>query len=443
MDTSNLSKAEQFALLSKKEQQKRISKLSDIEAEILLYDWDWWARPKQRFPKEDYFTWLILAGRGFGKTRVGSEWIKWKAKSNNYCNLIGATMSDAEEIMIYGESGILNICNRFEKPIYKKSDKKLIWPNGSVSLIFSAEEPERLRGKQHSNLWMDELAAWRYEETYDQAIFGLRLGNHTQSIITTTPRPTELIKKLKQDKTTFITVGTSFENKNNLSPIFIKKLKDTYENTRMGRQEIYAEILDKNENALFDQDLIDKTRIKKEDISENFSRIIIGIDPAVTSNENSDFTGIIVAGKHENGHYYILEDATMLAKPSEWIIQAIKLYYKYKADLIVAETNNGGDMIEDLLKNFDDSVNYKKVTATRGKILRAEPIAGLYEQEKVHHIDVFKDLEKQMTSYTGLEKKSPDRLDALVWAMTELSDNDSLGVFDYYKGLYSQRNNKN
>jgi phage terminase large subunit-like protein len=442
MDLSQLSKAEQFSLLDKKEQKKRLSKLTDIEAEILLYDWDWWARPKQKFPKENYFTWLILAGRGFGKTRIGAEWIKWKAKSNNYCNLMGATMSDAEEIMIYGESGILNICNRWERPIYKKADKKLIWPNGNVSLIFSAEEPDRLRGKQHSNLWLDEIAAWRYEDAYDQAIFGLRLGNNTQSIITTTTRPTDLIKKLKDDKSTIVTIGTSFENKSNLSPTFIKKLKSTYENTRLGRQEIYAEILDKNENALFLQDIIDETRINKEDISENFSRIIIGIDPAVTSNENSDFTGIVVAGKHENGEYYILEDATILAKPSEWCIEAIKLYYKYKADLIVAETNNGGDMVEELLKNFDDSVNYKKVTATRGKILRAEPIAGLYEQKKVHHVGVFKDLEMQMTKYTGLEKKSPDRLDALVWALHELSDNDQMGIFDYYKGLYNNRKNK-
>jgi predicted phage terminase large subunit-like protein len=434
----SISKAELFAKLSKEEQIKRINLLSDEEAELLSHDWDWYARDKQRFPNNNikWTYWLVMAGRGFGKTRVGAEWIREQVKTNKYCNLMGATKDDAIDIMIEGESGILAICNKYDRPTYKKGN--LYWPNGAISLIFSAEEPERLRGKQHMKLWADELGAWKYQDSWDQAVFGLRLGKNPQACITTTPRPTKLIRELQKDKGTIITVGTTYDNKSNLAPTFFNSIISKYEGTRLGRQELNAELLDKNENALWNLELLDELRVKEY---TSFSRIIVAIDPATTSNENSDLTGIIVAGKGEDGHYYIIEDLTMLGKPSEWASVAINAYHKHRADRIVAEVNNGGDMIEEVIRNIDNNVSYKKVHATRGKIIRAEPISALYEQKKVHHIGTFSKLEDQMCNFTGLDtkEKSPDRLDAMVWAMTELSENKNGGWLDFI----DQEKNKN
>ena len=336
--------------------------------------------------------------------------------------------------MIQGESGILAICNKWERPEYK--NKMLHWPNGAISLVFSAEEPERLRGKQHEKLWADEVGAWRYIDAWDQAIFGLRLGSNPQACATTTPRKTPLIKSILNDKGTLITAGTTYENKSNLAPSFLAKVVSKYEGTRLGRQELNGELLEDNENALWNHSMIDALRVPifdKDDkpIPYSFSRIVVGIDPATTSTVDSDFTGIVVAAKGEDGHYYIIDDLTLLGKPNEWCTTAIKAYHKYKADRIIAETNNGGDMIETLIRNIDANVSYKKVTATRGKILRAEPISALYEQGKVHHIGTFSKLEDQMCDWSGLPgEKSPDRLDALVWALTELSENKNGGFLD-------------
>lgn len=427
---NNLSKAELFAQLSKEEQIKRISQLTDEEAELLAYDWDWYGRPNQMWPAGDWTYWMVMAGRGFGKTRVGSEWIKNSVKTNKYCNLMGATSDDAIDIMVEGDSGILSICNKYERPTFKKSDKKLIWPNGAISLIFSAEEPERLRGKQHMKLWADELGAWRYQDSWDQAIFGLRLGRNPQACITTTPRPTELIKSIVKDKATIITRGSTYDNRSNLAPSFFNKVIEKYEGTRLGRQELNAELLENNENALWNLKMLDDLRVKEY---TSFARVVVAIDPAVTSNENSDLTGIVVAAKGEDGHYYIIDDLTLLGKPSEWATKAINAYHQYKADRIIAEVNNGGDLVEDVIRNIDNNVSYKKVSATRGKILRAEPIAALYEQGKVHHIGTFSKLEDQMCNFAGsdIRQKSPDRLDALVWALTELSENKNGGFLDY------------
>lgn len=427
--TYNLSKKEALKIFSNlNELEDKLKGLSDEEAELIKYDWDFNARPKQFWPKGQWTYWLVLAGRGFGKTRTGAELVKWWIKQNQrYVNIIGATRGDAIDVMIKGESGILNICNRWERPVFKNGE--LHWPNGAVTLVFSAEEPERLRGKQHSNLWCDEVASWRYRDTWDQAMFGLRLGDNPQVVITTTPRPVELIKELVKDKRTIITRGSTYENASNLAVNFITDLMKKYEGTRLGRQELEAELLDKNENALFDLDNIEAHRVKRlnsdnERIDYQFTRIVVAIDPAVTSSEKSDHTGIVVAGKGYDGHYYIIDDLTMLGKPVEWAKKAINAYHDYEADRIVAETNNGGDMIEMVLRNVDNNISYKKVTATRGKMVRAEPIANLYEQGKVHHIGMFKELEDQMCNYTGdIREKSPDRFDALVWALTELSSN--------------------
>jgi len=434
---SELSKRELFKTLSKEEQNKRLSSLTENEAEILIYDWDWNARPKQIIPPGDWTTCLVMAGRGYGKTRIGSEWVKQQVKTNKYVNLMGATGDDAIDIQVEGESGILNVCNRWERPVFKKG--ALYWPNGAISLIFSAEEPERLRGKQHMKLWADELGAWRYPDSWDQAMFGLRLGANPQALITTTPRPTELIKNIAKDPNTIIIRGSTYDNKDNLAPSFFNKIVTKYEGTRLGRQELNAELLEDNENALWTHKLIEEARVRAFDldgkkIKYSFSRIVVAIDPAVTSGPESDFTGIVIAAKGEDGDYYVIEDITLLGKPIEWATKAVNAYHDYKADRIVAETNNGGDMIENLIRSVDSNVSYKKVTATRGKLLRAEPISALYEQGKVHHIGLFKELEDQMCNYTGDPRaKSPDRLDALVWALTELSENKNFGLLEYAK----------
>lgn len=295
-------------------------------------------------------------------------------------------------------------------------------PNGSRIKGFSAEKPDRLRGPQHHHAWCDELAAWSSPETFDQLQFGLRLGAHPQVIVTTTPRPTKIVKELMKDPETIITRGSTYENKDNLAASTLITLQNKYENTRLGRQELFGEVLDDNPGALWTRAGIESARIKIEDLPP-LTRVVVGIDPAVTNTEDSDSTGIVTCGMSADGQYYVLDDNTLKASPQEWATVAVKAYEKHKADRIVAETNNGGDLVIHLLKQVKPTVATKKVTATRGKHLRAEPIAALYEQGRVHHVGYFGSLEDQMCEYEpGVDGESPDRMDALVWALTELSE---------------------
>ena len=276
-----------------------------------------------------------------------------------------------------------------------------------------------MRGPQHHGGWLDELAAWDKPDAYDQYKFGLRLGEHPRSVITTTPRPTKIIKDLIADKDTVVTRGSTFENSDNLAPAALLEFQRKYLNTRLGQQELYGEILSDNPGALWTRSMIEAGRVKEHPI---FTRVVIGVDPAVTNTDESDFTGIVVAGMTADQQYYILEDATMKASPQDWATKAVALYDKHKADRIVAETNNGGDLVIHLFQQVRNTIPVKKVTATRGKLLRAEPIAALYEQGRVHHVGYFSELEDQMCEWEqGANMKSPDRLDALVWALTELS----------------------
>ena len=295
--------------------------------------------------------------------------------------------------------------------------------NGSKIYGFSAQDPDRLRGPQFHRAWCDELASWQYPETFDQLMFGLRLGQKPQCVITTTPKPTTLIKDLIKRKNIIITRGSTFENKDNLAPSALEMLKEKYAGTRLGRQELFAEILDDLEGALWNTKMIEDTRVNKEELPE-MQRVVVAVDPAVTSNDSSDETGIIIAGKGEDNRYYILADETIKDTPDRWLRRAVDCYYLYNADRIVVEINNGGDLVERLLRTIDDKVPYKKVHATRGKIVRAEPISALYEQKKVSHVGVLVKLEEQLCSYIG-GAKSPDRFDALVWALTELSSSSN------------------
>lgn len=403
-----------------------------IQARALDFDWSYWGRPDQFAPPSDaikggWLTWLILAGRGWGKTRTGAEAVRQWAKTYNYVNLIGATAADARDIMIEGQSGILNICPKDERPIYKAHLGRLEWPNGGKSLIFTADEPDRFRGKQHSKLWGDETAAWRYADSWDQASLGLRIGDNPQAIITTTPRPIKLVKDLMGAPTTVVTKGSTYDNQDNLARAFITQIASRYENTRMGRQELYAEILDDMPGALWTRTAIEKCRVQEVPRNVKLTRVVVAVDPAISTNDGSDETGIVVMGKGSNQHFYVLADRSGRYSPEEWARQVVALYDLFKADRIIAEANQGGEMVERTIRIVGGSRPVTLVHATRGKVTRAEPIAALYEQERVHHVGMFPLLEDQMSQFTSDFDRtkmgySPDRVDALVWAGTELTD---------------------
>lgn len=407
-----------------------LPKKSHQHTSILYNEWKAQARASQITPPKkiygDYSIWLILAGRGWGKTRTGAmDTILYALRNPDVqVAVITPTFGDIRRVAFGGVSGIL----KFLPPEcllhgrgkgYNASASEINLYNGSKIMGFSATEPNRLRGPQFHRAWCDELAAWQYPETFDQLMFGLRLGSNPQCVITTTPKPTPLIRNLIKRTNIVITRGSTFENQDNLAPAAIEQLREKYENTRLGRQELFAEILDDSEGALWTYAMIDNCKIK-ENLLPEMQRIVVALDPAVTSNFESDETGIIVAGRGVDGRYYILEDKSGRMSPDAWGRLAIELYYKHQADRIVAEVNNGGDLVERLMRTIDSDVPYTPVHASRGKLVRAEPIAALYEQKKVFHVGNFDVLEEQMTTFTG-GNKSPDRMDALVWALTELS----------------------
>ena len=380
------------------------------------YNWHEVARDKQRLPTVPFFVWLILAGRGFGKTRTGAETVRQWVKNYGMVNLVGATADDARDIMIEGESGILSVCPENERPVYMASKRRLEWPNGAVSLIFTADEPERLRGKQHMKIWADELAAWRYEEAWAQAMMGLRLGDSPQAIVTTTPRPTKLVIELTKDPRNVVTVGTTYENKANLASGFFDYVIKKYEGTTLGRQELMAQILTDNPSALWKRSDIDKARVVK---APDLTRIIVGVDPSATS--GGDEAGIITGGA-KGDDYYTLADDSVQGSPQVWATAAVTAYHKYKANLIVAEKNNGGEMVEAVIKQVDSSVHVKLVHASRGKATRAEPVAAISEQGRDHHVGSFPKLEDELCLWMPGDD-SPNRLDAKVWMITELFGN--------------------
>lgn len=384
---------------------------------------DWYAVPlareKQLPPPGDWRIWLILAGRGFGKTRSIVEWGTEQARlmPGSRGALVGATASDVHKVLVAGESGFLEQATDGFRPIYNPSKNLLTFPNGSTAWLFSAEQPNRLRGPQHHWAVCDELAAWQYPDAFDQLLLGLRLGDDPRVAIATTPRPTPLIKRLLNDGTVALTRGSTYENKDNLAASFITAIVNRYEGTRLGRQELNAEVLDDTPGALWTRALLEEYRVMK---MPDLKRIVIGIDPSASANEGSDETGLIAAGLGMDGHGYILEDATLVAEAEQRANAAVALFHKYQADRIVAEVNNGGDWIPFAIRVVDKTVPVKVVHASRGKHTRAEPIAGLYEQGRVHHVGYHGALEDQLCSWTIDSKDSPDRLDALVWALTEL-----------------------
>lgn len=407
--------------------EKRIELNNLLEA--INYRWSIQARDKQRLPPGNWNTWLIKAGRGFGKTRCGVEAVREWKEDNPIIGFIGATAADVRDIMIEGESGILAKSPPWDRPHYEPSKKKLTFNNGSVCKLFSAEEPDRLRGPQFYKLWGDELAAWKYDqETWDNAQMALRLGKLPQAVITTTPRPTKLIKELIKASNTKLTEGTTYENRGNLADNWYDIIIKKYEGTRIGRQELNAEILEDVEGALWTMKMIEDNRVTE---APEFKRIIVGVDPAVTSNPDSDETGIVIGGLGVDGVGYVLNDASGLFSPNEWANRTIHNYREYKADRVVAEVNNGGDLVEINIRIVDRNVSYKGVHASRGKKIRAEPIAALYEQGRIKHVGGFPKLEDEMTTWDG-GTISPNRLDAMVWTFSELMLADGRPVTKAY-----------
>lgn len=406
-----------IGLLPEQERQKAIASLSQEEAESLLYDWEFWARPNQLPPPGDWLIWLINAGRGFGKTRSAAEFVRIEVMAGraSHVSLVAKTPADARDVMIEGESGILAISPKHQRPEYEPSKRRLTWPNGAKALIYSSQEPDQLRGPQFDLAWGDEIRTWYYpQETWDNLMFGLRIGDHPRAVITTTPSPIAVIKKLLKSPDVVVTRGTTYENRANLAPSFYSQIIKRYEGTRLGRQEIYAELLEDVPGALWQS----KNIVIKP--APDMKRIVVAIDPAVTSSEGADETGIIAAGVGVDGFYYVLTDRSARLSPDGWANRAIQAYRDFKADRIIGEVNNGGEMIELTLRTIDGNIPYKAVHASRGKQARAEPIAALYEQGKVFHVQQFEQLEDQLLTWTPEVGKSPDRLDALVWAISEL-----------------------
>lgn len=424
------------------------------EAQLLdlVYDWKLWARPAQLVPDGDWSTWCILAGRGFGKTRTGAETIRnWMCGTTpmgrglyRRCALIAETAADARDVLVEGESGLLSTHSKAFMPLYEPSKRKLTWPNGAEAHIYNATEPDQLRGPQHDCAWGDELAKWAYaRETWDQLQFGMRLGRNPRVVITTTPRPIPVLLEILKEEGTVVTKGSTMDNSANLSSKFIEKIHKRYAGTRLGRQELEAEVLTDLPGALWTRNLFDPIdgsghlgRVRNDALPD-LRRIVVGVDPSGTKggSDDGDAIGIIVSGvdDQETPHAYVLADLTIKGSPKEWAAVAVWAYKHFKADRIVAETNFGGAMVEDVLRQIDPNIPYREVKASRGKIIRAEPAAALYEQGRVHHVIGANPKDEEDEGLGPLEDQlcqmapsgfsgdgSPDRADALVWTLFDL-----------------------
>jgi len=414
-------------LLSKTvtERIEAINSLTDAEAGLLLFEWELWARDSQKLPPGDWSNWLIKAGRGWGKTRTGAETVRIWKEENPIIHIVGSNAADVRDILVEGPSGILKTSPPNDRPKYESTKRRLTWNNGSIARLYGAEEPDVFRGPECYKAWCDELAKWKYPRTaWDNLNFGLRLGANPQSIITTTPRVIPLVKELIADPNTFITSGTSYENRANLSEKFFTFILKKYEGTRLGRQEINAELLEEVEGALWNHNII--RHLNPSQMPE-LERVVVAVDPSTTSkrkskgdDRDSDECGIICAGIH-NDVGYVLDDWSILASPKEWADKTIKLYHVRNADLIIYESNQGGDMIPTIIKELDSSVPCEGVHASRGKVARAEPVVSLYEQARVYHVGELGGLEDEMTTWDAKNQPfSPNRIDALVWGLTSL-----------------------
>lgn len=404
------------------ERARFLSGISDAEAALLLHDWPFWARAKQLPPDGDWRVWLILAGRGFGKTRTGAEWVRDGIESGR-CRrvaVIGATAGDVRDVMVEGESGLLAVAPPWRRPLYEPSKRRLTWPSGGIATLLSADDPDQVRGHQFDAAWADEIAAWPRPDAWHNLMMSLRLGRRPQCVATTTPRPRAWLKRIAEAPDTVLVRGRSTENRLNLAPGFLAAMESAYGGTRLGRQELDGEFLEDVPGALWRRDGLEAARAAPSERPVP-DRIVVAIDPAASHHAGSNETGILVAGR-AGETAYVLEDISGRYAPGDWAARAIDAYHRQGADRIVAEVNQGGDMVEQVLRSVDPSVPLRLVRASRGKQIRAEPVAALYEQGRVRHLGRFDLLEDQMCAFTGAPAgaASPDRVDALVWALTDL-----------------------
>jgi phage terminase large subunit-like protein len=408
-----------------------LADLSADELNRLHHDFELWARDDQLPPERagggaPWTVWLMLGGRGAGKTRAGAEWVRAIVQrpdaSDMRVALIGETLADARAVMVEGVSGLLSVHPPEAKPLFEPSKRQVTWPNGAIAQLFSADDPESLRGPQFSAAWCDELCKWRRpEETWDMLQFGLRLGTRPRQVVTTTPRPTKLLKTLLADPLTAVTRVSTSANEANLAPGFLEAIVGRYQGTRLGRQELDAELLEDRADALWPRGLIERARVR---VTPELRRVVVAVDPPAGSGPRSDACGIIVVGLGSDDRGYVLADWTReRASPLDWAGAAIAAYRRYEADRIVVEVNQGGELVETVIRQIDRTVPVRSVRAMRGKWLRAEPVAALYEQGRVAHVGALPELEDEMSDFgpDGLSGgASPDRVDALVWALTDL-----------------------
>ncbi len=409
-----------------------LAELSLRDLDRIFYDWPVWARDDQLPPErgaggEAWRVWLILGGRGAGKTRAGAEWVRAKAlgiecEPAGRIALVGETLAEVRRVMIEGVSGLLAVHPAHERPAFEVSKMQLVWRNGAIAQAFSADDPDSLRGPQFAAAWCDEIAKWRLAEAvWDMLQFGLRLGKHPQVAVTTTPRPIALLKTLIADRATVVSRAPTAANAVNLAPAFVAEMERRYAGTVLGRQELLGEIVADQAGSLWRRDWIEAARVGA---CPELAAVVVAVDPPVTATAASDACGIIVAGVGEDGRGYVVADRSLQGRtPDAWARAAIAAYHDVMADRVVAEVNQGGDLVVSVLKQIDQGVPVRKVRATRGKWLRAEPVAALYAEGRVSHVGAFDVLEDQMCAFgaDGLAKgRSPDRVDALVWALTDL-----------------------
>jgi phage terminase large subunit-like protein len=426
-----------------KEQLKRLLEvLSPKEAQMLLADWQLFAR-KDQLPPENtpdgapWATWLVLGGRGAGKTRTGAEWVRGVAlglppfagKPVGRIAIVATTQADLREVMVEGISGLLAVHPSRDRPIWHATRRRIEWPNGAIAQGFSAEEPESLRGPQFEAAWCDEMAKWTYaQEAFDQLQFGLRLGEAPRQVITTTPRPIPLLKRLAKDPSTVVSRARTHDNAANLAPSFLARIVGRYAGTTLGLQELDGLFVEQDEDALFRRTVIEANRVS---LAPAMLRVVVAVDPPA-GGKRGGRCGIVVAGRDASGMLYVMEDASLeVARPEVWAQTAISAYHRHEADALVAEVNQGGEMVESVLRAVDAAVPVTSVRAKRGKATRAEPVAALYAQNRVRHIGAWPQLEDEMTAFgpDGLaEGRSPDRMDALVWALTHLALDGEAGA---------------
>ncbi|MFY0691847.1 MAG: DNA-packaging protein [Paracoccaceae bacterium] len=409
--------------------------LSDTALAALPYLFEFWALPHQLPPEGNWRSWVILGGRGAGKTRAGAEWVRRMVEGSGPMDpgrarrvaLVGETFDQVRDVMIFGDSGLLAISPPDRRPEWQTTRRRLVWPNGAVAEAHSASSPEALRGPQFDAAWVDELAKWRKAgEAWDMLQFGLRLGDLPQQVVTTTPRNVPVLKQILEASSSVVTSAPTEANRAHLAESFLREVRARYGNSRLGRQELDGVLLDDVDGALWTGDLLEGARVDKAPVLD---RVLVAVDPAVSSGKGSDACGIVVAGAvlsgpPEDWRAYVLEDATVRgASPQQWAEAAVAAFERHGADRIVAEVNQGGDLVETLIRQVSPLMPYSSVRASRGKVARAEPVAALYEQGRVFHCGDLGDLEDQMTRLTTrgfLGRGSPDRVDALVWALSAL-----------------------